>query len=147
MLLIDLITLGVKNKAPQVSFKNFVVGDSISYYGAHTFSLHGSIPPLLSYMVTCSFPLNDNGVHHHSLGADIPTFGSSSQAPQDSFGIDITFLGSKFKYKDKFHLIFCQITSFYVHGSSFHHPTVYFPDSVEQIHNLSKKKIPQEIII
>ena len=127
MLGADLITIGVKNQAPQVSFKNSIVGDSISvsshefvdikccnflyildsksYYRSHTFSLHDPMPHSLSYMVTCSFLQNSskNGGHHHSLGADITTFVLSSQAPKDSFGPDLTFLGSKFKLKGHLH--------------------------------------------
>ena len=120
----NIITLGVKNQAPQVSFKNSIVGDytsisshnlydmkccdfldildAISYYGSHTFTLNGPVPHFLSYIVTCSFPQNasKNGGHNHSLGADITTFGSISQAPKDSFGPDLTFLGPKFKSEE-----------------------------------------------
>ena len=101
MLGTDLITIGVKNQAPQVSYKTSTAGDSISVssefadikccdlldildaiskYIAHKFSLHGPMPPFLSYMVTCSFAQNDskNGGHRDSLGDDINTFGSSS---------------------------------------------------------------------
>ena len=81
----------MKNQAPQVSFKNSVVGDSISVSshdfldildyisndGAHIFTLHGLMPLFISYMVTCSFPQNiiKNGEHHHSLRYDITTLG------------------------------------------------------------------------
>ena len=37
MFVFVLINFGVKNQAPQVSFKNYVVGDSVSFY-SHEFN-------------------------------------------------------------------------------------------------------------
>ena len=118
--------------------------DSISYYGSHTFALHGPVRHFLSYMVTCSFPQNasKNGGHHHSLGAYITTFGSSSQAPQDSFRPDITFLFLNFNSKENLNFLFCHIISVSLHGSSLHHADVYVLDQVKQIPPLPKRKIP-----
>ena len=122
MLGVDRITIGVKNQAPRVPFKNSVVGDSISVsshefndmkccdfldilndisnYVSHTFTLHGPIPPFIIYMVTCSFPQKSskNGGHHHLLGDDTTTFDSSYKEPKDSYGPNITFIASNFKY-------------------------------------------------
>ena len=77
MLATDLIIFGVKNQAPQVSFK-FTTRDSmllssyefdnikffesldileaISYYGAQSFSLHGPRNSLPFYSITCLSP-------------------------------------------------------------------------------------------
>ena len=79
ILILVLINFGVKNQVPQVSFK-IVVGDSmlvlshefvdirfcdsldilesISYYGAQSFALHGPRNSLPFYLITCSSPHN-----------------------------------------------------------------------------------------
>ena len=77
MLVTDLISFGVKNQAPQVSFKfttrdsmlvsshNFVdikffesldILKAISYYGAQAFTLHSPRDSLPIYLITCSSP-------------------------------------------------------------------------------------------
>ena len=79
MLVIDLINFGVRNQAPQVSFKFTVVDsmlvssyefefaeikfcesldilEAISNYGAQEFALHVPRPPPPSYSITCSSP-------------------------------------------------------------------------------------------
>ena len=93
MLGTDLITIGVKNQEPQVSFKKYVIGDSISissheffdmkfcdlldifngisYYGSHTFSLHGPMPHFLSYMGTCSFSQNSSKMEDNTIRLEI----------------------------------------------------------------------------
>ena len=79
-----LIPLGLKNKAPQFSFKNSAAEDFISLsshefsdkqcydlldildakldYGVHAFAFHGPMPLILSYIVTCTFPHNVNEI-------------------------------------------------------------------------------------
>ena len=110
MLVDVLINFCVKNQAPQVSFKNFTVGDSISVssheftdvldsdsldilkaisdYGSRKFDLHGLMPPPLSYMITCMLPYNDTkfGDIMHSHGHFLLTSGD-----------DFTSHGSMFK--------------------------------------------------
>ena len=109
MLGTNIITFGVKNKSPQVSF-NSTAGDSlsvsshefddmkfcdfmdilegISSYGAQAFALHGPEPPLLSYMITCTLPYRRNEIGDilHSLGHSLLTLGD-----------DFTSHGSMFK--------------------------------------------------
>ena len=106
----DLITIGVKNQAPRVSFKNYATKDSISisshectvvmdsdsldileaipYYGAQEFSLHVPIHPLPSYMITCTLPYSDNEIGDilHLLGHLLLTS-----------RVDFTSFGSMFK--------------------------------------------------
>ena len=171
MLLVVLINFGVKNHAPQVSFK-FVVGDSMSvfshefddikfcesldileailYYGAQGFSLHVPNTFLPSYMITCSSPHNTSkdGDILHSPGhllltpkSDFTSNGSMFKAATYKF-LGFTSHGSNSQALFLSH----QLISVALHGSIFHLAVVYVPDSVEHIPLLPKRKITPYII-
>ena len=167
-LVIGFINFCVTNQGPQVSF-NFVVEDlmlvlsydfddiiffelldiyvPISYYGSQSFVLDSpkdSLP-----LVTCSTP------HRTSKEEDI------LHPPGHlllKIGDDFTTHGFIFK-ADIYHILGCsthgsnyqemflslQLISAALHGSSFHHETVYISDSVGYIVILPKRKIPLEI--
>ena len=149
MLVTDLINFGLKNKAPQVSFK-FTIGDSMSVsshkfyhmkyydfmdilkarsnYRAHTFSLLGLMSS--PHMITCSSSHSKDGDLLHLNGHFLLT-------PR----ADFTSHGLLFKATTS------QLLGFTSHGSSHQAPLLsHHRTSVEKIHVLPKRKIPLDII-
>ena len=169
----NLITIGVKNQAPQVSFKNSVFGDyisvssheftdvmdsdsldileAISCYRAQVFSLHGPRPPLPSCMITCTLPYNDNEIGDilHSLGNVLLKprcyFTSHGSMFKDEKYHFLRFTSRGFNYEELF--LFHQCTSVSLHGPIIYYAHVYVPDSDEHIHVLPKRKIHLVLII
>ena len=118
MLATELISFGVKNQAPQVSFK-FAIGysmsvyyyefddikffvsldilEAISDYGAQAFALHGPRTSLPFYLITCSSPHRTSKDRNimHSHGVDFTSHGSMFKAATYQF-LGFTSHGSNF---------------------------------------------------
>ena len=161
MLVAALTNFGVKNQVPQFFFK-FTAGDlvlvssyevddillcdaldileAISYYLAQSFTLHS--PRASLPLVTCSSPhrtskeediLHPLGHLLLKIGADFTTHGLLFKATTYHF-LECSTHGSNPQEP----LLFLQMISATLHGSSFHRATAYISDSVESIVLLPK---------
>ena len=154
---IDLITIGVKNQAPQVFFKNYVVGDSISissheftdvidsesldileaipYYLSQAFTLHGPRPPLPSYMITCTLPYSDNEIGDilHSLGHLLLALGDDFTSHGSMLKDETSqFLGfNSHGSNSQENFLSHQCTSVALQGPIIYYAVVYVLDSIE----------------
>ena len=142
--------LVLSNEVSDIIFCELLVNyEPISYYGSQSFALHSPRASLPLYLFTCSSP------HITSKDGDI------LHSPRHlllTLGVDFTSHGLMFKdaiyqllgfsshgSNSQEPLLYLQMISAALHGSSFHRAVVYISDSVEYIILISKRKIPPEI--
>ena len=120
--------------------------EAISIYGVFAFTLPDPNLSPFSYMITCTHPLNVNGVGYlmHSLGHLFHLFGADFISIGSNFKSS-HHLGSDYNSQHLSVLLTHHWISIVLNGPSFHPVVVPYPSG--HISLLPKKKIPPDISI